>query len=45
MRKYWSMRAGIRYPTTISIPIPTEAELYLIMAIIILVVMGVVIDG
>ena len=42
MRNYWNFTRGIQYPTAISIPIPTEAELYLIMAIIILVVMGVV---
>ena len=38
------MRTYIR-TERLTIPIPTEPELYLIMAIIILVVMGVVIDG
>jgi len=36
MRNYWRIKRGIKYPTTITIPIPTEPELYLIVAGIIM---------
>jgi hypothetical protein len=45
VRKYWSISAGVRYPTTISIPIPTEPELYITIAIVIMSAMWLVVRG
>ena len=41
MRNYWIIKAGIKYPTTISIPIPTEPEMYMILAVVIILVMSI----
>ena len=41
MRKYWTFKAGIQHPTTIRIPIPTEAEMYILLTAFIMVVVSI----
>jgi hypothetical protein len=41
MRKYWIFKAGIRYPTTIYIPILTEAEMYILLTAFIMVLVSI----